>query len=75
MRKRHVSRWYLWLLLPVFGVAAFLESSLHIGAVWHKVVEVGIVLLVFGLLWIWLQANQVAWLRESADQNERDRNA
>lgn len=74
-RCRRWHGWRTWLLLPIFGILALLDNKLPLSPGWHKVIEIGIVLVIYGLLWIWLQANQIAWLRESTDETERDRNA
>jgi hypothetical protein len=65
--KRRPSWWQLWLLLPALGILAFLEASALLSPTDHKVVEIGIVLVVYGLVSVWLRANEAAWLREMQD--------
>ena len=49
--------WLLYLLLPVLVGLLVIETRLPISEVGHRVVEVGIVVLVFGLIELWLRAN------------------
>jgi hypothetical protein len=49
--------WLLYLLLPVLVGLFVIESKASISDADHRVVEVGIVLLVFGLFELWLRAN------------------
>ena len=67
MEKRHPSWWQLWLLLPALGILAFLEAGASLSPAGHTVVEVAIILVVYGLASVWLRANQAALLRESRD--------
>jgi hypothetical protein len=65
--RRRPSWWQLWLLLPALGILAFLEARASLSPAGHRVVEVAIVLVVYGLVSVWLRANQVRLLRESRD--------
>jgi len=69
MRKerRRPSWWQLWLLLPALGILAFIEARAPLSPAGHTVVEVAIVLVVYGLVSVWLRANQAGLLRESRD--------
>ncbi|HSN77500.1 MAG TPA: hypothetical protein VL334_20705 [Anaerolineae bacterium] len=49
--------WLLYLLLPVLVGLFVIESKASISDAGHRVVGVGIVLLVFGLIELWLRAN------------------
>jgi hypothetical protein len=69
----HPAWWQLWLLLLMLGGLSVLDARAPLTAGWHKVVEAGIVLLVYGLIWTWLRANEAAWLRDLAN-NEKNRN-
>jgi UDP-N-acetylmuramyl pentapeptide phosphotransferase/UDP-N-acetylglucosamine-1-phosphate transferase len=74
--NRHPAWWRLWLLLLVLGGLAFLDARATLSPAGHKVVEAGIVLLVYGLIWMWLRANEAAWLRELAgSEKDRDKDA
>jgi hypothetical protein len=73
---RRPAWWQLWLLLLVLGGLSVLDARAPLTAGWHKVVEAGIVLLVYGLIWIWLRASEAAWLCEMAGQEkERGKDA
>ena len=69
MRKdgRRPSWWQLWLLFPVLGILAFLETGASLSPAGHRVVEVAIILVVYGLVSVWLRANQARVLDESRD--------
>lgn len=64
-RVRHCSWWQLWLLFPVLGILALLEVRAPLSPSGHVVVELGAVLILFGLIWAWVRANRVAMLREA----------
>jgi len=61
------SWWQLWLLLPALGILAFLEAGALLSPAGHRVVEVAMILVVYGLVSVWLRANQAGLLRESRD--------
>lgn len=65
--RRRPSWWQLWLLLPGLGILAFLEARASLSPVGHRVVEVAIILVVYGLVYVWLRASQAELLRESRD--------
>ncbi len=66
--KRHPSWWQLWLLLPALGALAYVEASASLSVTGHRIVEAGLVLAGYGLVSVWLRANEAAWLREMRDQ-------
>ena len=49
--------WLLYLLLPVLVGLLAIESKASISDAGHRVVEVGIVVLIFGLIELWLRVN------------------
>jgi hypothetical protein len=65
--RRRPSWWQLWLLLPVFGILAFSEARASLSPAGHRVVEVAIILVVYGLVSVWLRANRARVLHESRD--------
>ena len=65
--RQRPSWWQLWLLLPALGILAFLEARALLSPAGHRVVEVAIILVVYGLVSIWVRANQARLLRESCD--------
>lgn len=52
------------MLLPVLGIMGYFEAQVTLSATGHRILEVGIVLVVFALAAAWLQANEGAMLRE-----------
>jgi len=66
-RKHRSSWWQLWLLFPVLGIFAFLDARASLSPAGHRAVEVGIVLVIFGLVSVWLRANRMAMLHEISD--------
>jgi hypothetical protein len=66
-KTRHPPWWQLWMLVPGLGMLGLLEAKAPLPATAHKVVEIGLVLLVNGLIWLWLRANKAGLLRESRD--------
>ena len=70
-KTRRPPWWQLWVLVPVLGILGFLETGTPLTAVDHKLAEVGIVLLVFGLISLWLRANQAALVGEAYDEATR----
>jgi len=67
-KTRHPPWWQLWMLIPLLGILGFLEIRAPLSATAHKVVEMGMVLLVNGLIWLWLRANKAGLLHESRDR-------
>jgi hypothetical protein len=57
-KARHAPWWQLWMLVPVLGILEFLETGAPLSAAAHKVVEIGIMLLINGLIWLWLRVNK-----------------
>jgi hypothetical protein len=52
--------WQLYLTLPLLIVLFIMDNRLPITTRGHQVVQVGIVLLVYGLIHLWLKANASA---------------
>jgi hypothetical protein len=52
--------WQLYLTFPLLIVLFVLDARLKISARGHQVVQISIVLLVFGLIHVWLRANAAA---------------
>jgi hypothetical protein len=64
-KHREPAWWMLYALVPVMGVLLVMESRASFSPGWHKGVQVGIILFVYGLVWMWLWANDHAMLRDS----------
>ncbi len=52
--------WQLYLIFPLLIALFALDSQLKIPTGWHQVVQIGILLLVYGLIHLWLKANSSA---------------
>ncbi len=61
--------WVLYLLVPLLGVLAFLDREFIVSVIGQEIAEVGIVVIVFGLMLLWIHANAQA----IAEQDKRDR--
>jgi len=66
-RKHRPSWWQLWRIFPVLGILAFLEARTSLSPAGHRAVEVGMVLIIFALVSVWLNTNRAALLREMGD--------
>ncbi len=52
--------WQLYLTFPLVIVLFVVENRLNISIRGHQAVQVGIIMLVYGLILLWLKANSVA---------------
>ena len=55
--------WQLYLTLPLLVVLFIVDNRLKISTRGHQAVQIGIILLVYGLMYLWVKANAQA-LRE-----------
>jgi hypothetical protein len=60
--------WQLYLTFPLLIALFVLETRLRVSVRAHQAVQIGILLLVYGLIHIWLKAN-----RSALSQMDRDR--
>jgi hypothetical protein len=58
--QRRPAWWMLYALVPVMGGLLLLESRASLSPGWHKAVQIGIILFVYGLVWVWIRANDGA---------------
>jgi hypothetical protein len=58
----------LYALVPVMDSLLVLEFRAPLSPGWHKAVQVGIILFVYSLVWVWLWANDRAMLHDSANR-------
>lgn len=65
----HPKWWQLYLAIPLLIVLFVLDSRIRISTRGHEVVQIGIVLLVYGLIHLWLKANRSALMREDQKQS------
>jgi hypothetical protein len=56
--------WLLYTLMPVMGGLLFLESRASLSAGGLKAVQIGIIFFVYGLVWVWVRANDVSLLHD-----------
>jgi hypothetical protein len=64
-KNRHPRWWQVGPFMLVMGTLYLLERRAPLSTTGHVVVQLGILLFVYGLLFFWLNANQGAWLDES----------
>jgi hypothetical protein len=67
-KTREPAWWMLYALVPVMGGLLVLEFRAPLSPGWHKGVQIGIILFVYGLVWLWLWANDSAILHDSANR-------
>jgi hypothetical protein len=68
-KTREPAWWMLYALVPVMGGLLVLEFRAPLSPGWHKAVQVGIILFVYSLVWVWLWANDRAMLHDSATRS------
>jgi hypothetical protein len=56
--------WQLYLTFPLLIALFILDSRFRISTRGHQAVQIGFVLLVYGLIHVWLKANRYAFLPE-----------
>ncbi len=63
-KKQRPSWWLLYLSLPMMIGLALIETHLSLSDTGHRLAEIIIVLVTFGYMWIWLNANAGALIQE-----------
>src|SRR4029453_17035647 len=58
--------WMLYAVVPMMGGLVLVEARASCSPGWHKAVQIGIILFVYGLVWVWLRANDSAMPHDSA---------
>ena len=67
MHKTREPAWgMLYAVVPVMGGLLVLEFRAPLSLGWHKAVQIGIILFVYSLVWVWLWANDGAMLQDGA---------
>lgn len=61
--------WQLYLTFPLLIVLFLVESRLKLSSRGHQVVQIGILLLVYGFVHLWLKANSSALSQRDRKQN------
>ncbi len=59
-KKNRPQWWQLYLLLPFMIILLIAEANVPDSLVGHRLLEFGIVLLIFGLMAVWVNVNQAA---------------
>ena len=65
--------WLLYAVIPLMIVLFALESQMHGSLIEHRVMEFGIVLLTFGLMAMWVRANEAALIEAEVAYTETPR--
>jgi hypothetical protein len=56
--------WLLYALVPMMGGLLLVESCAALSPGWHKAMQMGIILFVYGLVCVWIWVNEVALLHD-----------
>jgi hypothetical protein len=65
-------RWgLLYMIVPLAAGLFWLEMKTPLSETEHRAADVGIVLLIFGLVELWLRANRLAFFREDYRKQEK----
>ncbi len=64
MRKGKPNWWMLYALIPSIPILLVIESRIPGSSLEHRLMEFGIVLLGFGLIALWVHANEPALIEE-----------
>ena len=67
-KKQQPSWWLLYLSLPVMIGLFLIEMRLSLSGAGHRLAEIIIVLVVFGFMWIWVNANTGAIIHEDLER-------
>ena len=69
MTKRSGPTWWvLYALLPLLAGLLAVEHRAALPAGWHTCMQIGIVLCIYGLVWLWIKVNTIALLRAGLDK-------
>ncbi len=64
MRKRKPNWWMLYALIPSMPILLVIEGRIPESALEHRLMEFGIVVFVFGLVALWVHANESVLIEE-----------
>lgn len=71
-RHTHSSNWiWLYLLLPLILVLGFVDTRLVISELDHRLLEFGILILVYGLVNRWVSSNETAFIEPRNSEEKR----
>ncbi len=68
VQKRKPNWWLLYLTVPLMLGLLIVESQMHYSLLVHRMAEFAIVLLGFGLMFLWVRANQGAMIDEEIEK-------
>jgi hypothetical protein len=71
-KHREPAWWILYGLLPLMGGLFVVEARASLPPGWHKCMQIGTILLIYSLVWIWLWVNDLALLRHGQGVQEKD---
>ena len=60
--------WQVYLTLPLLAVLFVVDSRLRLSTRGHQIVQISIILLVYGLIYLWLKANAAALSRADRER-------
>ncbi len=69
-RNTRVHRWHAYALVPLMIGLLVVEARIPDSLLVHRVLEFGILLLAFGLMALWVHANQVALMEEEISEQQ-----
>ncbi len=61
--------WQMYLVLPLLFALFIVDNRLNISTYGHQAVQIGIVLLIYGFIHLWLKANRSALSKMDQEQN------
>lgn len=67
-RTKKPNWWLLYLTVPLMVILLVLQGEIPSPASVHEILEIGIVLACFGLMAVWVQANQAALMNEQFER-------
>jgi hypothetical protein len=74
MPKHHGPAWWLlYALVPLLAGLLVVEHRAPLSPGWHTGVQVGIVLCIYGLVWLWLRTNTLRLLWSAQGTSDRER--
>jgi hypothetical protein len=71
-QRREPAWWILYGVLPLMGGLFVVESRVALPVGWRTWVQIGIILFIYSLVWIWLWGNDLALLDDGQDLQDKD---
>jgi hypothetical protein len=70
---RRPAWWLLYALVPLLARLCVIEHRAPLSPGWHTGVQVGMVLFIYGIVWLWLRANAIRllWSEQGTGTAER----